>query len=201
MIRRPPRSTLFPYTTLFRSPTVAAGHTCVSFRPSNQGLAQQLLVFLRPGHDLARSCDDAPACQRSRQARSGRGVLVCPSRISIQLKSAASLLCSGGNPPSELRRNAEATFEQFRGWNAKGLRAGVSAFLPLLCGRRIDGRRRGKRPGAVAAGCDGAGSAGCKCARTVGASGCKPISGGAGGSACLPDSANAPSTAPVASSA
>src|SRR3712207_7029158 len=25
MIRRPPRSTLFPYTTLFRSPAVAAG--------------------------------------------------------------------------------------------------------------------------------------------------------------------------------
>src|SRR3712207_7799991 len=27
MIRRPPRSTLFPYTTLFRSPRHAAGHT------------------------------------------------------------------------------------------------------------------------------------------------------------------------------
>src|SRR2546426_9369126 len=26
MIRRPPRSTLFPYTTLFRSPAVAASH-------------------------------------------------------------------------------------------------------------------------------------------------------------------------------
>src|SRR3712207_9176400 len=26
MIRRPPRSTLFPYTTLFRSPRVALGH-------------------------------------------------------------------------------------------------------------------------------------------------------------------------------
>src|SRR5947199_3759509 len=26
MIRRPPRSTLFPYTTLFRSPASAAGH-------------------------------------------------------------------------------------------------------------------------------------------------------------------------------
>src|SRR5258708_17162460 len=26
MIRRPPRSTLFPYTTLFRSPDRAAGH-------------------------------------------------------------------------------------------------------------------------------------------------------------------------------
>src|SRR3712207_8233879 len=28
MIRRPPRSTLFPYTTLFRSETAAAEHEC-----------------------------------------------------------------------------------------------------------------------------------------------------------------------------
>src|SRR5258708_32604980 len=28
MIRRPPRSTLFPYTTLFRSPTCPAPRTC-----------------------------------------------------------------------------------------------------------------------------------------------------------------------------
>src|SRR2546429_6042906 len=29
MIRRPPRSTLFPYTTLFRSPAEHAGEACV----------------------------------------------------------------------------------------------------------------------------------------------------------------------------
>jgi hypothetical protein len=34
----------------------------------------------------------------------------------FQLKSAAALLCSGGNPPPELRRNAQATFERFREW-------------------------------------------------------------------------------------
>src|SRR3712207_9059768 len=28
MIRRPPRSTLFPYTTLFRSPDAGADHLC-----------------------------------------------------------------------------------------------------------------------------------------------------------------------------
>src|SRR2546430_5473824 len=28
MIRRPPRSTLFPYTTLFRSPTIRTGADC-----------------------------------------------------------------------------------------------------------------------------------------------------------------------------
>src|SRR3712207_8281954 len=42
MIRRPPRSTLFPYTTLFRSAAVAVGHpcgvhvpSCSAFLPSN----------------------------------------------------------------------------------------------------------------------------------------------------------------------
>src|SRR3712207_7454977 len=44
MIRRPPRSTLFPYTTLFRS---RAARPCVAFgRPSGFGLppAQRLVV-------------------------------------------------------------------------------------------------------------------------------------------------------------
>src|SRR3712207_8754389 len=33
MIRRPPRSTLFPYTTLFRSPSPARRRTAVRARP------------------------------------------------------------------------------------------------------------------------------------------------------------------------
>src|SRR5256885_11986508 len=33
MIRRPPRSTLFPYTTLFRSPDGKYGYVCSSFTP------------------------------------------------------------------------------------------------------------------------------------------------------------------------
>src|SRR2546427_7303723 len=32
MIRRPPRSTLFPYTTLFRSPAVGSSNRLMSFR-------------------------------------------------------------------------------------------------------------------------------------------------------------------------
>src|SRR5436309_4245109 len=34
MIRRPPRSTLFPYTTLFRSPRTPPGSRTISCRPS-----------------------------------------------------------------------------------------------------------------------------------------------------------------------
>src|SRR5437870_7497679 len=41
MIQPPPRSTLFPYTTLFRSPTIrtasASDHSTVSSRPSSAG--------------------------------------------------------------------------------------------------------------------------------------------------------------------
>src|SRR5258708_30431674 len=50
MIRRPPRSTLFPYTTLFRSPAVdrppAAQH-----RLHDRGDVDRLLVHLAPVHD------------------------------------------------------------------------------------------------------------------------------------------------------
>src|SRR3712207_8139940 len=42
MIRRPPRSTLFPYTTLFRSVDVAAGHERRQRRREAQGAAARL---------------------------------------------------------------------------------------------------------------------------------------------------------------
>src|SRR5258706_4649828 len=48
MIRRPPRSTLFPYTTLFRSSQRRVG-------PSGVGVRRVLRRDLCPGPDLARS--------------------------------------------------------------------------------------------------------------------------------------------------
>src|SRR2546426_7984959 len=41
MIRRPPRSTLFPYTTLFRSPRARGLGRDVADRLGRQGLSQQ----------------------------------------------------------------------------------------------------------------------------------------------------------------
>src|SRR2546426_6583323 len=38
MIRRPPRSTLFPYTTLFRSAKTFVGHGCAG--KANEGIAR-----------------------------------------------------------------------------------------------------------------------------------------------------------------
>src|SRR5258705_2671000 len=37
MIRRPPRSTLFPYTTLFRSGSKVKAHVIIAGSPSNSG--------------------------------------------------------------------------------------------------------------------------------------------------------------------
>src|SRR2546430_13313223 len=42
MIRRPPRSTLFPYTTLFRSAVTQRGDTVAVFGPIPPGDAKQL---------------------------------------------------------------------------------------------------------------------------------------------------------------
>src|SRR2546430_13162454 len=53
MIRRPPRSTLFPYTTLFRSPTLAAlpEHRRQHGASGAAGLHRRALVY----HALGRS--------------------------------------------------------------------------------------------------------------------------------------------------
>src|SRR2546422_8382305 len=63
MIRRPPRSTLFPYTTLFRSglavprrglARVRRGHPVLVLRPPDHDAAQHLLREARPaGRDRA----------------------------------------------------------------------------------------------------------------------------------------------------
>src|SRR2546427_10851746 len=46
MIRRPPRSTLFPYTTLFRSPT-GGGPACSGSAPDSRPLRARVAVRLR----------------------------------------------------------------------------------------------------------------------------------------------------------
>src|SRR5256885_8452448 len=55
MIRRPPRSTLFPYTTLFRSAVAGAGVSAlvryaVGATPTSEGAAYMLLVFRSEEH-------------------------------------------------------------------------------------------------------------------------------------------------------
>src|SRR5256885_9507436 len=56
MIRRPPRSPLFPYTTLFRSPDLAAivgeAHVVGLAAPADRDLAEDLAVRLRFRFDV-----------------------------------------------------------------------------------------------------------------------------------------------------
>src|SRR2546426_5087228 len=49
MIRRPPRSTLFPYTTLFRSVAVDAKGRALPFDPARTGLDLPVAAAADPG--------------------------------------------------------------------------------------------------------------------------------------------------------
>src|SRR3712207_8410532 len=90
MIRRPPRSTLFPYTTLFRSPAAtrssAGGGVCG--REDGAGKPAGLVLLLPPGmarvppepRDRDRPADRAGGAGRSEEHTSelqSRQYLVC----------------------------------------------------------------------------------------------------------------------------
>src|SRR3712207_8137896 len=79
MIRRPPRSTLFPYTTLFRSVSVAF-KSPESRGPAPVGSAQLASPLLHAAHDLSSSLWLREASLRSEEHTSelqSRQYLVC----------------------------------------------------------------------------------------------------------------------------
>src|SRR3712207_7811228 len=73
MIRRPPRSTLFPYTTLFRSREVrlprsrGRGHPARLRRPRRLGAEAQGEGLRRRGHDLRVRSEEHTSELQSRQ--------------------------------------------------------------------------------------------------------------------------------------
>src|SRR5258707_10686730 len=81
MIRRPPRSTLFPYTTLFRSERERASHRCTRGTARCAGAARAPVVALRRPDGAP--CGDArrdPRANRSEEHTSelqSRQYLVC----------------------------------------------------------------------------------------------------------------------------
>src|SRR3712207_7842442 len=82
MIRRPPRSTLFPYTTLFRSTFGTRQFTVPAFVPIEQLSSSVFSVLARRGRTEARSDRPAgtPARRRSEEHTSelqSRQYLVC----------------------------------------------------------------------------------------------------------------------------
>src|SRR2546430_14276860 len=91
MIRRPPRSTLFPYTTLFRSPiglcTDPGGTDMSGLAISTTGLVH---IYRAHGHDVA--------------ALSGIGITIRPGEL-------VGLLGPSGAGKSTLLRSEEHTSE------------------------------------------------------------------------------------------
>src|SRR3712207_7211991 len=116
MIRRPPRSTLFPYTTLFRSPVaVALSHCMVEYRAVVA--RQPLPAWPQEGSDRIRECasparvDVGDLNQRKGEARSeehtselqSRQYLVC--RLLLEKKKSFQVRIArppdrGGSPAS-----------------------------------------------------------------------------------------------------
>src|SRR3712207_41836 len=89
MIRRPPRSTLFPYTTLFRSKEFRYLRTVIVtaavYRGFNSELSPLLLTFrhragVRP---YTSSCDFAEPCVFAKQSPPPG---LCPSHLVAQIR-------------------------------------------------------------------------------------------------------------------
>src|SRR3712207_7072364 len=82
MIRRPPRSTLFPYTTLFRSPPRGSrarqwyGRRDLSGRPPRPTAPPQWPLAAAPGHG-ARQSAVAPRSEEHTSELQSRQYLVC----------------------------------------------------------------------------------------------------------------------------
>src|SRR3712207_8471535 len=102
MIRRPPRSTLFPYTTLFRSPRRHGGrdghHVRVLGRQRRQRLAEHLLVARQPARGLLERRARLLVEERRRSEEhtselQSRQYLVC--RLLLEKKQNRELLTDG----------------------------------------------------------------------------------------------------------
>src|SRR2546422_3647480 len=92
MIRRPPRSTLFPYTTLFRSTPLRLHHG-PDLRPSQLGLIGQCEPVVTFEHELLRWCTGELSSH-------GAGV------VGVMERDLGDVVTPGRRPPErELRRN------------------------------------------------------------------------------------------------
>src|SRR3712207_6931475 len=82
MIRRPPRSTLFPYTTLFRSDRLGR----------DPGRVRKLLLLARPRGHQARACPVLAGVDRGGLLQPGRGGRRSEEHTS-ELQSRQYLVC------------------------------------------------------------------------------------------------------------
>src|SRR2546430_7900343 len=92
MIRRPPRSTLFPYTTLFRSPRFALASYALARLLSSQKKYQAAIYYLKDG--LSHSPGPDLALERSEEHTSelqSQSNLVC--RLLLEKKNCRHTAC------------------------------------------------------------------------------------------------------------
>src|SRR3712207_8561359 len=78
MIRRPPRSTLFPYTTLFRSPAARA-RACDAWRSSNVagGISRRSIMAVNALRVSAVVAMNSPRSEEHTSELQSRQYLVC----------------------------------------------------------------------------------------------------------------------------
>src|SRR5256885_13012143 len=110
MIRRPPRSTLFPYTTLFRSPASRATRCarCLSRSPQPGPHAGTRRRAPMTGPRPCARCDPPPACSPGNAGRSEEHTselqspcnLVC--RLLLEKKNTSCLLTTSETDPPAL---------------------------------------------------------------------------------------------------
>src|SRR2546429_3926342 len=113
MIRRPPRSTLFPYSTLFRSSYPAANQTRFTLASTVHHLDTLALTYTKPGSDpMVR--DTALATGNPAATASGIGVtnntanatptsptLVSPADASVVASHTPTLTATFSDPDTE----------------------------------------------------------------------------------------------------
>src|SRR5437899_5302176 len=96
MIRRPPRSTLFPYTTLFRSPRRG--------RASRLSAGIQRRLPARPRRNgLGGFCQDLGGSHRTGNVRSARKEFIVAGRSAVAGRAAGGCAAGGRLAGSEAR--------------------------------------------------------------------------------------------------
>src|SRR5206468_4851937 len=99
MIRRPPRSTLFPYTTLFRSPVPKACFHCGSEYVYFLGTGDRKSTRLNSSHD---QISYAVFCLKKKKS--------CTSSVSfIAHRISFTVLCPTSSPPSPISLSSSTT--------------------------------------------------------------------------------------------
>src|SRR2546430_3153761 len=89
MIRRPPRSTLFPYTTLFRSAHMTLNHRLLAIDEGRQRLS--LIDTTRPGAGWSRDLADFPRSEEHTSELQSQSNLVC--RLLLEKKKIRAKQC------------------------------------------------------------------------------------------------------------